>query len=302
MLTMDRKEEKVARNSMSQLDPPTFALPPDFESNRSRYELWSLRIPVKFDTANLNGVELNINTAGVADGTAAVGGAAAGENMLSSFTVDGTAHSLSMGHPVENENFRLLLRNTTATNRSDEGDEDENAVEEYDGKLRPCPVPFVRHINLVESSSEREMDVAPSAEQAPKPSAGTKLRSAYGPVPQVRGLKRRWVPLGGGVQEKASVSSYVPKTVTTDYNERGHAKKPRLCEDPVVADKGAERVALASPAVVVKQEKDEGVIVKGLSSKKTERSAKKAERKAEKKVKKEKKKEKKTKKHHKHMS
>jgi hypothetical protein len=69
------------------LSPPTFSIPHDLED----YELWTVRLPTSLDIEALQGIELDAEK-------------------LGRFQAENVAHGMTYGHPVENENFRLLLK------------------------------------------------------------------------------------------------------------------------------------------------------------------------------------------------
>lgn len=211
------------------IDPPSFTLPPDYYTNPTRYELWSIRVPIQFDLQTLDNVELSVklDKDGKEDQVPAT--AATGSfSTLSTFKMNGVKYALTNGHFAENETFRLLVK--------DEGGDDDKDDDDFDGKrhddsdndnysnnkrngdddetkkkrMHPAPTPFHRHVNLMmmmmPSSSQGDegggdgTNLAPSIERAPPPSNndGTEqmLRRAYRPVPQANGLKRRWKPIG----------------------------------------------------------------------------------------------------------
>ena len=161
------------------LDPSSFSLPEDFDENPDDYEIWSVRAPVKFDMATLNGVSLQFELE-----TERKFGL---EPNITSFQVHGDSYSLSQGHTAEVSSFRILKANDT---------------EEEKG-MSPLPVTFDRHLNLIKSTNSKvaDIDIAPSNERAPKVDFDEiQMRVPYTPIDQKSGLKRRWNMMGANTK------------------------------------------------------------------------------------------------------
>jgi hypothetical protein len=154
-------------NHEEELAPPTFRLP----ENPDRFELWTVRLPRDVDPADLNGCHLQLNLQQDQE--------FAGRN--------GKKYTFQWGDPVENESFRLLLPKEPDDDDSDDDD---------DRFLYPTKMKFQRHVKIAAAIENTEdVDLAPSAAKAPPPVDD--IRHAYASIPQRKGLKRRWTPLGG---------------------------------------------------------------------------------------------------------
>ena len=207
--------EKETDESLLEV-PPTFQLPNDFESNRKRYELWSVRVPVHFDMNCLDNVELSIASPqkqqqqqnsekrGI---TSSVG------QNISEFQVNNTMHAITSGHLMESEHFRILHPKQTMKDESDNDDSDDDddgskKKKEDSSSFVMTPIPFVFdkqiHIAEIPSYGETETDIAPSTECAIKPDV-SKMRIAYSDIPQATGLKRRWNPIGFNAKVSSSL-------------------------------------------------------------------------------------------------
>jgi DNA-directed RNA polymerase I subunit RPA34.5 len=199
----------------SVLAPPTFSLPSDLsgDTTSSRYELWTIRIPSSVDLLDLQDCRLTVPLSTTTTTTTTMTSAARIGNLPSSndnststdrFEANGSKYTFTWGHAVENESFRVLVPSKQkASALEDEDDDDDNdsttEATSRDKSLVPCNIPFARHLNIVQTMSSSEQDWAPRC--GPAPAADTTVRRAYGPILQKSGLKRRWVPLGGGVTE-----------------------------------------------------------------------------------------------------
>jgi hypothetical protein len=199
--------DDAAEETSTFQSPPSFRLDDDFaaESNgssknnaSSRYELWTVRLPQAVDSDDVNGLELS-----VADPSS------------QNFESNGLKYTFQWGHPVENESFRLLLPKSKVEkdkkgSDSDSDDESDDDDEQY--YLYPTKVPFTRHVNVVAAVPlQAETELAPRIDNAP--AALVPIRRAYHHVPQKKGLKRRWMPLGSALAEpKAQGAVAVPST------------------------------------------------------------------------------------------
>jgi hypothetical protein len=157
-------EENGNRRDRLTLSPPTFPLPDDMDD----YELWTVRLPSSLNIESLQGVELDTKK-------------------LGRFQAENIDYGMTYGHAVENEHFRLLVRN---------GD-----------YLHPHDQPFDRHVNVVDASSLKDTvdtELAPRLEMAP-PTVDA-VRKSYSHIPQASGLKRRWMPPGASAPSTVTVA------------------------------------------------------------------------------------------------
>lgn len=136
--------------------------PPLFElpENMNDYEVWTVRLPASLNVDSLQGVELDMSESATFQ------------------TEQQQQLSMARGEAFENEQFRLLIRN--------------------DAFLVPHDRPFDRHFNIsVHHGEVADTQLAPRLEMAPEPT--DTFRQSYSHIPQVSGLKRRWMPPGGGI-------------------------------------------------------------------------------------------------------
>jgi hypothetical protein len=175
-------------------EPPSFQLPNEFFTNRQRFELWALRVPVKMDISVLNGMSFQLenqnNTWSHRSGPSISNHESTSTSapIISKVTCHDHTYGLLSTNPLEFDTYRLVLR-------------DEHSTHE----MKPLVQPFDQLINLVDWSPTQvsETDIAPSMENA-KPMNDDKwsLRIPYKEKEQVRGLKRRWTWSGTtGVHE-----------------------------------------------------------------------------------------------------
>jgi hypothetical protein len=236
----------VARNNNdddadSALDPPTFSLPSDFldhnctggggdtttttttttstsscgNSNNSRYELWTIRLPSSINVLDLQDCRLTVPLSLSANTTSSNNSTTA-TTTTDCFESNGSKYTFTWGHCVENESFRVLVplkrkKAGTASSEDDDDDNDDNdstTETSRDKSLVPCHIPFARHLTIVQQIMSSEQDWAPRCGPAPDADADTtEVRRAYAPISQKSGLKRRWVALGGGVLAAAAARS-----------------------------------------------------------------------------------------------
>jgi hypothetical protein len=163
-------EENGSRRDRLTLSPPTFSIPNDLDD----YELWTVRLPTSLNIEALQGIELDAEKLGI-------------------FQAESMAYGMTYGHPVENENFRLLLKSGDFLHFHDQ--------------------PFTRHVNVVDAMSLKDTvgtELAPRLETAP-PTADP-VRKSYSHIPQASGLKRRWMPPGTGAPSSAAAVVIAPFT------------------------------------------------------------------------------------------
>mmetsp|Transcript_17343 Transcript_17343/g.21204 ORF Transcript_17343/g.21204 Transcript_17343/m.21204 type:complete len:248 (+) Transcript_17343:115-858(+) len=221
------------------LDPPSFQLPDDFYENPSDYEIWSLRVPVKFNMSSLSGKILHMpkNIVGEGDGanndneessisgkkssalkkSASVGIITKPEDILTSFQIEendskendkGETYSLCMGQISEVQSYRILCK--TAPHTSDDDDEEEGSTGETGKEMKPLNVTFDKHIHLIHTTNANttELDLTPSVDRAPHVDMiKEKMRIPYTHIEQKKGLKRRWNMFGSNAVEAIEVSN-----------------------------------------------------------------------------------------------
>ena len=183
------------------------------------------------------------------------GGATAGDEEKggSSPEEEEEEYTLSLGDLNEIQNMRLLVPEEEAkdkeANSDNDSDSDSSSSDDDDGKkkkkkkkkketsklLTPYTHPFQHHIHITSSYADQsELTIAPSQNSAPNPATGDdyrgnkngrveNIRLAYVPVPQKRGLKRRWNMPGGGKIDAATVkaddASYAVKKEEEDVTD-----------------------------------------------------------------------------------
>jgi hypothetical protein len=271
--------------------PPSFRLPDDFDS--SRYELWTVRLPVAAEADDINGLELALS-----------------DPSSQNFESNGSKYTFQYGHPVENESFRLLLpkEKDKDDKDSDSGDDSDDSDDEKDDEklyLYPTKIPFTRHVNVVAAvPMQAETELAPRLDNAPKPVVT--VRRAYQHVPQKKGLKRRWMPEGSSVviDTNTSVSvaaagavsagAAVPSTPEKKAKSAGRSS-PKKVKKEVGASPSVAPPSPASPPVAMDTTNDDHTSSPDKKARKEAKKDKK-EAKEEKKAKKEAKKSKKDKK------
>ena len=202
---------------------------PSFEppsSDDSDNEIWLLRAPANVDVSELlNNTQLNFVDP------------SSNNNILSRFTSsDGEEYALSLGDVNESQNLRLLVPDKKAADDSSSSSDSSDSSSDEDKKkstsndiLVPYAHPFKRQIHITIANKEQsDLAVAPSQSSAPKPALkdedtkvvnGTveKMRLAYVPVAQRKGLKRRWnMPGGKIVNDESSSTTAITSTPTKD--------------------------------------------------------------------------------------
>lgn len=195
-------------NDKPLLDPPTFKLPSDFEENSDDYEIWSLRVPVRFDMSSLDGTILNLNLTEKDKRGKEIG--------VTSFEIGDEKYSLNLGSSAETENIRIL------TALQDDDDEDNEKA------MIPLKVQIKNHFNLVHipNSKTKDIDLAPSIDRAPEVDMpAIQMRIPYSKIDQVRGLKRRW-------QVPGASAEYTPPVELPNYelniDEDSPSKKKKV--------------------------------------------------------------------------
>jgi len=149
---------------------------------------------------------------------------------------DDSSRDSSSGSDEDEEDSRSSSESSSSS--SDDDDEEE------DGKfLYPLRRPFARHVNVVavgiDGSSDRSSRVNGEAEEgaalrAKKTKIGDKscypammeavCRRAYAPVPQLPGLKRRWMPYGCDASDVAAGGCGAAGIVGGREESKAHSK------------------------------------------------------------------------------
>jgi len=204
---------------------PSFEPPSDDSDNN---EIWLLRAPANVDVSELlNNTQLNFAS-----------DPSSNNNILSRFTSsDGTGeeYALSLGDVNESQNLRLLVPDKKVADSSSSSDSDSDSSSDEEDKkstsnniLVPYAHPFKRQIHITIANKEQsDLAVAPSQSSAPKPALkdedtkvvnGTveKMRLAYVPVAQRKGLKRRWNMPGGKIVNDGSSTTATATTLNRD--------------------------------------------------------------------------------------
>lgn len=233
--------------------------PPSFElpDDMGDCEMWTVRFPSSVDIHSLQGLELDLNS----------------NTSLATFQAGETDYTVTRGAASENEQFRLLLRD--------------------DNLMRPYERPFDGHFNVSVSARDMaETQLAPRLETAPTP-ADT-VRQSYSHVPQLSGLKRRWMPPGGGSVPAAAIQSTSKDSSEPEINgvKDVSSHKRRKATEHSETTLGASKTSGDAPSEVTASAsirgKDDDVQMNGDHSSSKKKSKK--DRKKEKKAKKEKKK------------
>ena len=192
---------------IEELQAPTFRLP----ENQDRFELWTVRLPRQVDLQSLHGQSVTMSK--------------------KSPQPLGTDYTMAWGDAGENESFRLLLP---------QDDEDDEMNDDEARFLYPHTKGFRKHVNVALVGTH-PTELAPA--EAPPPV--DPMRHAYASVPQKKGLKRRWAPLGGGGP---------PVTTTTRMRP---PKEEEKTDGAAQRTNGVKRVAKElseDDSVVVKEE------------------------------------------------
>mmetsp|Transcript_7948 Transcript_7948/g.11471 ORF Transcript_7948/g.11471 Transcript_7948/m.11471 type:complete len:268 (+) Transcript_7948:25-828(+) len=265
---MTENNESVGTRDPLLLDPPKSCLPENWDD--SRYELWSIRLPKTMDVQSLNGATL----------TNGGGDTEPGVILGTVKNKDDEEYALVNGHPTENQSFRIL---------EPEQSEKQSVGQNYSIYLVPSSKGFDRHVNITKADCTKDLvwtDLAPRMERAPKPKE--KMIHAYSPIPQVSGLKRRWMPMGTKVPENLQTEKTLKRIRTGSSggdDDDTPIPKPSTEKSDLIKQETPTTPQLAeSPS---KQKMTSTEKKKSKKEKKSEKKAKK-ERKSAKKKKKEK--------------
>jgi len=289
------------------LDAPTFDVPPDFYSDRPRYQLVSIRMPAGFDPSTLDGTELDLDETALFGGANGGGQATAAAAPLVRIEAgeeggeSAGALCLLAGHRSESEGFRLLVRSgKTKSKRKKKGtdDDDDSSDDDSDDdgqegeaaldaskSLIPLARPFDAHLNVSDAKGSvhdapKALDLAPGLDKAPAPSSSSveAFREAYTSVPQRTGLRRRWVMPGaaGG----AGTGAAATKTAAPITRVKEEGDEPREGKQGDAEGKSKKKKKKCGAD---EEDKDEPAESNGAATaKKEKKSAKKKSRKGKK--------------------
>ena len=157
------------------------------DEDKDRYEFWTVRVPVGMEIEELNGVTIDLNAL----------------QKNGRMEVSDGNYVLSQGESNENETFRVLVpasgeKNDNSDSDSDSDDSNNDSDSDNDNNkflLHPSRKGFSRHLNIHKNLLQRKTEAELAPSQGPDP-VGCKLRHSYSHIPQRKGLKRRWMPLG----------------------------------------------------------------------------------------------------------
>ena len=243
---------------------PDFA----FQEDDENLELWTFRMPTGIPISALNNVEIDFST------------------KTAKFQVNGQHYEIMLGDEAENENFRPLVPREDDDKILDDDDDEDDEEETKKKYLRPTTRSFSQHFNVLKHIPEiSETELAPRV--GPEPHDA--LRLAYEHVPQRKGLKRRWMPLGVSTASITSITS-----ITDNASTKSHKDEDSEPESPPTKRRKVEEKS--SKKSESKETKSERKAAKAAAkAAKAEKRALKAEKRALKKAKKESKKTKKEK-------
>ena len=165
------------------LEPSTFALPKDYQESPQDYEIWSIKVPVKFNMSCLNNVDFQFDLSDKQT--------KGKDKAVTSFQLNDTKYSMVQGNKDEVKTCRILTR-----------------VEDEEKEMTPLNVTFDKHYSIVETTNANvaDVDLAPSNERAVAVDMkAMQMRIPYVPIPQKTGLKRRWNMMGANAQYTAPI-------------------------------------------------------------------------------------------------
>lgn len=192
------------------LEPSIFALPEDYEESPQDYEIWSIKVPVKFDMSCLNNIEFQFDLSEKQS--------KGKEKAVTNFEVNDTKYSMIQGNKDEVKTFRILTR-----------------VDEDEKEMIPSNVTFDKHYSIVETTNANvaDVDLAPSNERAVGVDMKTmQMRIPYVPIPQKTGLKRRWNMMGANAQYTAPIKKENDAAIETPSKSVERSKKQKKEKKP----------------------------------------------------------------------
>jgi len=279
---------------------PSLNLPPpggmdhidDEDDDSDRYELWTFRVPSTMNVSDLDGVEIDMD--------------AIRKNKNSGgMKVSDGKYAVSLGDGVENENFRVLVpshRNdededdsssNSSSSNSNSNSEDESNGNKETNKFLLCPASkaFSRHLNIHTTELLRKSEAELAPLEGPEPTDDV-LRHAYSHIPQRKGLKRRWMPLGAPQSAKdipsklitlqpdravvAAAADAAAPVSSDDDNEKPRRKSVGSKNRSAEPSGDAQQTSVTPKTKRIKKEKG------GSSSKSSEKSSKKSSKKSKK--------------------
>jgi hypothetical protein len=219
------KLKKIVNHELA-LKPPKFTVSGNNaddsdDGSDSNIELWTFRMEQGFPLQKLDGVKFNLKELQSTGDTVRI----TTKNQKNKDDEDDKeeeGYTMTVGETFENETFRVLEplssinRKTNQSSSSDSSDSDSDSSSDSSDKkkrnqkkkdkqphmddddtmkklLCPSSKPFTRHFNVLKAFTHMsETQMAPL--QGPEPT--DPVRHAYAPIPQRKGLKRRWMPLG----------------------------------------------------------------------------------------------------------
>lgn len=227
----------------SLLNASSFQFPDDYERNPQDYEIWSVKVPVKFDMSALDGTTMQFNLPQEHDAKGL-------DPVVLTLESNGEKYSLCAAPLEETSTCRILVRN----------EDDENK------EMKPSQNQFQNHFCLIQTTHTNitDIDLAPSNERLPAvDTEKVPLKIPYVPIPQKSGLKRRWNVMG-------SSAKWTPPPPPAMIEEKGHCSMVDPSTSPVKKAKGE---------TTPKKSKDKSSEKSPKKEKKTEKKSKKDKKK-----------------------
>ena len=234
--------------------------PDSDDEDADRYELVTFRIPVDVKLSDLNGIKIDLSKL-------------SGSGM----PIQDGKFVLSQGDKNENETFRVLVPDNKTTDDSSDSDSDSDDQSDSKFLLHPSQKAFSHHFNLTKNSlvKKSETELAPSV--GPEP-VGCTLKHSYSHIPQRKGLKRRWMPLGN----KQGAIAISPQLVTMKYSKATTTKNEdaESVEEatPTKPETKKRRRSNSTSSNGKKRSRSKDPAVKQEKEKKSEKKAKKAKK------------------------
>ena len=233
---------------------------PDSDNeDADRYELVTFRIPVDVKLSDLNGIKIDLSKL-------------SGSGM----PIHDGKFVLSQGDKNENETFRVLVPDNKNTDDSSNSDSDSDDQSDSKYLLHPSQKAFSHHFNITKNIlvKKSETELAPSV--GPEP-VGCTLKHSYSHIPQRKGLKRRWMPLGN----KQGAIAISPELVTMKYSKAtNHNEDADSVEEatPTKPETKKRRRSNSISSNGKKRSRSKDPSVKQEKEKKSEKKAKKAKK------------------------
>ena len=233
--------------------------PDSDDEDADRYELVTFRIPVDVKLSDLNGITIDLSKL-------------SGSGM----PIQDGKFVLSQGDKNENETFRVLVPDNKTTDDSSDSDSDSDDQSDSKFLLHPSQKAFSHHFNLTKNSlvKKSETELAPSV--GPEP-VGCTLKHSYSHIPQRKGLKRRWMPLGN----KQGAIAISPQLVTMKYSKATSKNEDAESVEeatPTKPETKKRRRSNSTSSNGKKRSRSKDPAVKQEKEKKSEKKAKKAKK------------------------